>query len=297
MEECTNINSSAAEGNFLETINLALLIFDKVLFSKHFFLSPSLYLSFLLHLSFQHSIDRDLTRTGQLIVVITAGTGVFYVDSSLTRITKQKMIGNGIGCDLICVSRPPLHSVPLFKYRDRAEQETVIIITLSMNDLIILHLILMFNHLIRTNSLTISHIGSTKVSFYPSRKTTIVQGLNRLSLPVECPGCCSVSKMVMISFTSFPLFFWVPRSLTLSYIHELLSLYIPFLQLLRVEESTDQSWDLLFLLALSNTIRAQQITTAHQIVAIQLPSNSINPNPSFPLLIRTMLQTTQVHPQ
>jgi hypothetical protein len=88
-------NSSAVKGNFLEAINLGLIVFGK-----------------------QH-IDRDVTRTGQLIVVISPGTGVFNVESQLVRITKHKMIESGIGCDLICLTIPPLHSVPLFRYKDK----------------------------------------------------------------------------------------------------------------------------------------------------------------------------------
>lgn len=90
------VNSTASEGNVLEAINLALSRFES------------------------HNIDRDLNRTGQLITVISAGTGYFQITSSkLARITKHRMIEYGIGCDLICISRPPLHIVPLFLFRDK----------------------------------------------------------------------------------------------------------------------------------------------------------------------------------
>eukprot|EP01132_Coremiostelium_polycephalum_P009876 gene9876-12114_t len=85
-------NSTASQGNFLEAINLGMSYFDK------------------------HYIDRDFTRTGQMIVVVSAGTGIFEVDHDINLITKQRMIDNGIGCDLICLNRHPLHIVPLFKY-------------------------------------------------------------------------------------------------------------------------------------------------------------------------------------
>ena len=32
----------------------------------------------------------------------------------MARLTKQRMMDNGIGLDLVSVSRPPLHMVPLF---------------------------------------------------------------------------------------------------------------------------------------------------------------------------------------
>lgn len=36
------------------------------------------------------------------------------------------MIDNGIGCDVISMTSPPLHSVPLFRYRDRGGNVNVI---------------------------------------------------------------------------------------------------------------------------------------------------------------------------
>ena len=81
-------------GNLLEAINLAAAQFS------HDF------------------IDRDLTRTGISVAVITPGPGVFEVDYETLRRTTEALVGNGIGIDLICMPRIPLHSVPLFKYRN-----------------------------------------------------------------------------------------------------------------------------------------------------------------------------------
>ena len=83
----------AIRGNVLEAINLASSQFS------------------------EDYIDRDLVRTGLSIVIITPGTGVFEVDRNLLITTTDNLIENGIGIDLICLSRIPLHSVPLFKYR------------------------------------------------------------------------------------------------------------------------------------------------------------------------------------
>jgi hypothetical protein len=97
-------NSRAMDGNILEAANLALNPFDK------------------------HYIDRDLTRTGLSIVVITAGikfiigTGVFNVDKKLCRLTTQRMIDNGVSLDLVCLSKPPLHSVPVFCFQSKTFQ-------------------------------------------------------------------------------------------------------------------------------------------------------------------------------
>ncbi|KAI1336374.1 vacuolar membrane-associated protein IML1 [Xylariaceae sp. FL0016] len=87
-------SSPAMHGNFLEAINLA----------------SSLYA--------HDYIDRDLLRTGISIVVISPGSGVFDVEYETLRKTTEALIGNGIGIDLICIPNLPLHSVPLFRYRN-----------------------------------------------------------------------------------------------------------------------------------------------------------------------------------
>lgn len=84
--------SFAHEGNILEAINLALNPFD------------------------EHYIDRDLSRTGLSITVLTPGTGHFNVDKNLLRLTTERMIDHGVGLDLVCMTKMPLHSVPLFSY-------------------------------------------------------------------------------------------------------------------------------------------------------------------------------------
>ncbi|EGX94765.1 Dishevelled, Egl-10, and Pleckstrin domain protein [Cordyceps militaris CM01] len=63
-------------------------------------------------------IDRDLNRTGISIAVITPSPGIFEVDYETLRRTTEALVGNGIGIDLICLPGMPLHSVPLFKYRN-----------------------------------------------------------------------------------------------------------------------------------------------------------------------------------
>uniref|UniRef100_A0A8C9SUB0 DEP domain containing 5, GATOR1 subcomplex subunit n=1 Tax=Scleropages formosus TaxID=113540 RepID=A0A8C9SUB0_SCLFO len=88
-------NSTAVQGNYLEAINLSFNVFDK------------------------HYINRNFDRTGQMTVVITPGVGVFEVDRLLMILTKQRMIDNGIGVDLVCMGEQPLHAVPLFKLHNR----------------------------------------------------------------------------------------------------------------------------------------------------------------------------------
>ena len=76
----------------LETINLALNPFD------------------------EHYIDRDLSRTGLTMAIVTPGTGHFAVNKNLLRLTTERMADHGISLDLVCLTKMPLHSVPLFSY-------------------------------------------------------------------------------------------------------------------------------------------------------------------------------------
>ena len=84
--------SSAIRGNILEAIHLATS-----------------------HLAYDH-IDRDMARTGNSIVVITPGTGLFEVSYESLVSTTDALTNYGIAIDLVCLSPIPLHSVPLFRY-------------------------------------------------------------------------------------------------------------------------------------------------------------------------------------
>eukprot|EP00002_Diphylleia_rotans_P033328 TRINITY_DN7072_c0_g1_i5.p1 TRINITY_DN7072_c0_g1~~TRINITY_DN7072_c0_g1_i5.p1 ORF type:complete len:1043 (-),score=151.50 TRINITY_DN7072_c0_g1_i5:759-3887(-) len=88
----------AAEGNFLEAVNMVLQMTD------------------------QRAVDRDLHYTGQAIVVFTAGNGIYNVNYDLSKITKQRMIYKGLGMELISLSKRPLHVVPLFTYKKLINQ-------------------------------------------------------------------------------------------------------------------------------------------------------------------------------
>lgn len=85
--------TAAMHGNILEAINLAAHQFNI------------------------DYIDRDLLRTGTSMLFVTAGTGIFEVDERLLNLTGECLLGNGIGMDIVCLSRRPLHIVPLFKYK------------------------------------------------------------------------------------------------------------------------------------------------------------------------------------
>ena len=76
-ESASRIPSTAAQGNVLEAINVTMNVLSL------------------------HYIDRDLHRTGNSIVVVSAGCGVFEVDKKVAGITKQRMMDNGIGSDML----------------------------------------------------------------------------------------------------------------------------------------------------------------------------------------------------
>ncbi|KAI5450651.1 vacuolar membrane-associated protein iml1 [Naganishia albida] len=87
--------SFAYEGNVLESINLVLNPFD------------------------EHHIDRDLSRTGLSIMVVTPGVGYFNVDKTMLRLTTERLLDAGFTIDMICMSQIPLHVTPLFSYWSR----------------------------------------------------------------------------------------------------------------------------------------------------------------------------------
>ncbi|KAJ9077055.1 vacuolar membrane-associated protein iml1 [Entomophthora muscae] len=94
-------NTSAADGNILEALNMALNGFDR------------------------HYVDRDLIRTGLCIIIVTPGSGLFRVDKHLLRMTFERMNDSGISLDLVFLSKPPLHQVPLFQFKSSVPPSAV----------------------------------------------------------------------------------------------------------------------------------------------------------------------------
>lgn len=84
----------AVKGNILEAINIGLnLIQDRF-------------------------TDTDLKHSLNHLVVVTPGTGLFDVDYNLMIETSKKMSNTDCALDIISLSQPPLHIVPLFRFKD-----------------------------------------------------------------------------------------------------------------------------------------------------------------------------------
>ncbi|CAI4034536.1 hypothetical protein SMKI_10G3290 [Saccharomyces mikatae IFO 1815] len=64
----------------------------------------------------------DLRHTTTHVMIISPGSGLFDVDYSLLRLTGKKLLSLEMTMDLICLSKAPLHIVPLFRYRDFENQ-------------------------------------------------------------------------------------------------------------------------------------------------------------------------------
>ena len=94
------INSSASEGNVLEMLNLCMNVADRHILNS----------------------DRDCTVISMILVTPTSA--FFEVDPDWLRLTKKRMVDRGIGCDFFCLSKPPLHIVPLLRLKERRENES-----------------------------------------------------------------------------------------------------------------------------------------------------------------------------
>lgn len=64
-----------------------------------------------------HYIDRSLTLTGTTAIIITPGTGHFRVNKQLLRLTTSRILDQGFGLDLVCLTKSPLHRSPIFSFR------------------------------------------------------------------------------------------------------------------------------------------------------------------------------------
>lgn len=85
--------SYAHDGPILEALNLAL--------------NPSE----------EHYIDRSLSLTGTMTLVISPGTGYFRVSKKLLRLTTTRILDQGFLLNLVLLTKPPLHQSPIFSFQ------------------------------------------------------------------------------------------------------------------------------------------------------------------------------------
>ncbi|CAN3373139.1 hypothetical protein DIURU_005240 [Diutina rugosa] len=85
------------KGNILEAINLGL----------------SLQLDRFRNTDLKHSLNN--------VIIITPGSGLFDVEQDLLRITSDKIARLDCGIDIVCLSPPPLHTTPVFRYLDQGK--------------------------------------------------------------------------------------------------------------------------------------------------------------------------------
>lgn len=72
----------------------------------------------------ENYIDRDLSRTGLSLTVLTPGAGHFATNKDLLRLTTERMLDHGICLDLVCLTQIPLHVTPLFSFWSRSPKTT-----------------------------------------------------------------------------------------------------------------------------------------------------------------------------
>ncbi|CCK69111.1 GTPase-activating protein IML1 KNAG_0B06870 [Huiozyma naganishii CBS 8797] len=60
----------------------------------------------------------DLRHTTTHVMIISPGRGLYDVDFDLLNLTGKKLLSLEMTMDLICLSRAPLHIIPLFRYLD-----------------------------------------------------------------------------------------------------------------------------------------------------------------------------------
>ena len=63
-----------------------------------------------------HYIDRSLSLTGAMIILLTPGTGYFRVSKHLLRLTTTRLLDQGLGVDMVSLAKQPLHQSPIFSF-------------------------------------------------------------------------------------------------------------------------------------------------------------------------------------
>jgi hypothetical protein len=110
--------STASQGNVLEAINITLNLLHLHYIDRDVHRTGKSVLTFL-PILFTSIAAHTLPFEGNSIVVITPGNGVFEIEKNLAGITKQRMMDNGIGSDVLSLGLPPLHVAPFFLFKEK----------------------------------------------------------------------------------------------------------------------------------------------------------------------------------
>ncbi|GJQ11815.1 hypothetical protein GpartN1_g3606.t1 [Galdieria partita] len=87
-----------------------------------------------------HHIDRELKATGNHVVIFTASRGIWKVNENLVKLTKRRLMSNGVGWEVISVGVPLTDLAPVFilhpsknqmkhsskKWKDHEENQNVL---------------------------------------------------------------------------------------------------------------------------------------------------------------------------
>ncbi|EPY53591.1 DEP domain-containing protein [Schizosaccharomyces cryophilus OY26] len=86
--------TASQEGNFLEVINMAVFQFQS------------------------DYIDRDLSRTGTSIIIVTPGSGLYEVDEKMLHLTSKSLLNTVVGMDIVSLGKVPLFLTPMLRYKN-----------------------------------------------------------------------------------------------------------------------------------------------------------------------------------
>lgn len=64
-----------------------------------------------------HYVDRSLSLTGAALILITPGTGYYKVNKRLLRMTTRRLLDQGVGLDIVSLTKHPLHRTPIFSFQ------------------------------------------------------------------------------------------------------------------------------------------------------------------------------------
>ncbi|KAG6868803.1 hypothetical protein C0993_010099 [Termitomyces sp. T159_Od127] len=74
-----------------------------------------------------HYIDRSLSLTGTMTIIITPGSGYFKVSKDLLRLTTTRILDQGFVIQFVSLTKPPLHQSPVFSFRSTEPKQELLL--------------------------------------------------------------------------------------------------------------------------------------------------------------------------